>query len=571
MNLLHLCGLGLACMWLVACTPKQSVQKNAYNACQNQAVPRVAPADGVAHRVGRPDAPEGCSLYVAMKTEPETLNPISSSDMAATEVQAYVMEGLLHLNIDTYEHEPKLAYKWEAAPDNLSYTFYLRKNIKWHDGQPLTAHDVKFSFDAIRDPQYKAIHSQPYFENIGECVVLDDYTVKFTIKKTYFNNFNVLASAGFFPIVPKHYYEDVSKKRNKTIMGSGPYKLAKYNKGQSIVLEKNPDWWGREVPHLKGFWKPQRVVLRFIKEDQVRLEALKKQSIDYSLLKPEDFVKKTSGPLWESGQLVKQKVSNQGPKSYGFVGWNLKNPLFQEVRVRRALAQLMNRREMNKKFRYDMSLLATGPWYRQSPYAAPGVKPLEFDPKKAAQLLAQAGWRDTDKNGILDKEIDGKKTDFKFSLMYANKDSEKYYTTYKQDLKKAGIEVELKLLDWASFLKSLDDKKFEAVSLGWGGGSVDNDPKQIWHSQSAQKGGSNFISYANPEVDALIDKGRAELDKQKRIQIYQQIYKKIADDAPYAWMFVKQFDLYAHRKRIKYDKPTYKFYVGEAAWWIEAN
>ena len=138
-------------------------------------------------------------------------------------------------------------------------------------------------------------------------------------------------------------------------------------------------------------------------------------------------------------------------------------------------------------------------------------------------------------------------------------------------LKKAGIDMEIKIVEWNTFVKALDDKKFDAVMLGWGGGSVDNDPKQIWHSSSAQAGGSNFISYANPTVDKLIDEGRQELDRNKRIQIYQKIYKEIADDAPYAFLFNNKYFLYAHTSKMKMDKPTYSYGVGYETWWIKQD
>ena len=159
------------------------------------------------------------------------------------------------------------------------------------------------------------------------------------------------------------------------------------------------------------------------------IEMLKKGRLDFSGLSAENYVKKTSGKPWGT-KVKKIKEKNLGPKSYGFIAWNFKNELFKSRKVRVALSKLFNRRLMNKKFRYSMSLLATGPWYRQSPYASKKVKPIEFDPKQAAALLKAEGWADTDKNGILDKVINGKKTEFKFSLMNTAKDAEKYFTAF---------------------------------------------------------------------------------------------------------------------------------------------
>jgi len=152
--------------------------------------------------------------------------------------------------------------------------------------------------------------------------------------------------------------------------------------------------------------------------------------------------------------------------------------------------------------------------------------------------------------------------------MFSRKDSEKYLTVYKEDLKKSGITMNLKLVEWNSFIKALDDKKFEAVMLGWGGGSIENDPKQIWHSDSAKNQGSNFISYSNKKVDKLIDEGRQELDYNKRIKLWNVIYKEIAKDAPYAFMFNDIYAFYGHTSRMKMEKKTYGYDVGTQFWWL---
>jgi peptide/nickel transport system substrate-binding protein/microcin C transport system substrate-binding protein len=153
--------------------------------------------------------------------------------------------------------------------------------------------------------------------------------------------------------------------------------------------------------------------------------------------------------------------------------------------------------------------------------------------------------------------------------LFSNRDVEKYFTLYKEDLKKAGVQMEIKLVEWNTFLKSIDDRNFDAVALGWGGGVVESDLKQIWHSEAARPGGSNFVSYSNPEVDKVIDQAREELDQKKRWALWQKAHILIAEDAPYAWMFNPKFQLYAVNKRIGRPKDTYKFDIGTTYWWEE--
>lgn len=510
------------------------------------------------------EAPVGGTFTRNIEGEPPTLHPISSSDLYASFVHDYTTDTLAHRNPETNEFDPRLAERWEASKDQKVYTFFLRKDAKFSDGKPVTAADVEFSHKAIFEPAYKAAHLQPYFEGIEKVEVVDDHTVRFTLKDTYFQNFIAMAE---MYIIPKHVYGDVekSKKMTKTVVGAGPYILEKFEKGQRMVLKRNPEWYGFKTDQWKGSYNFNQIILRFVKEEAVSFEMVKKGELDLETLTPEYFIKKAEGAPW--GQTVfKNKVENRAPKSYGFVGWNFRREIFQDKNVRTALAHLMNRQEMNQKFRYGMSLLATGPTYQQSEYASPKVKPLQFDPKKAGELLSKAGWKDSNKDGVLDKTIGGKRTDFRFALMYANKDTEKYWTLYKEDLKKAGIEMDLKYLEWNSFLKLLDEGNFDAIAMGWSG-TFEWDPKQVWHSTNAIPGGSNFIAYKNTEVDKLIDKARMESNKDKRKEMMHKVYELIAADAPYAFLFNDQYVLYANSNKVQKPADTFKYEVGRDYWW----
>jgi microcin C transport system substrate-binding protein len=512
-------------------------------------------------------APQGGVFNLNLGGEPPTLHPITSTDAYAQVVQGYVMDALLAHDIETYAWKPRLAEKWEISKDNKVFTFFLRKNSFFHDGKPVTAEDVKFSFDAIFEPAYNAAHLRPYYEGIAKVEVIDPYTVKVTAKDTYFKNFDQIATMS---IIPKHVYSDVekSKKMTRTLIGSGPYALDKFERGQILSLKKFDKWYGKDDKEWKGAFNFSSINMRFYKEDAIILEHAKKGDLDYVKLTSEAYVKKTDGAPWGK-TIIKHKVENSAPKNYNFIGWNFRREMFQDKDVRVALAHLMNREEMNKKFRYGMAELATGPTYIRSEYASKTVKPLLFDPKTANELLTKAGWKDSDKDGILDKTINGKKVSFRFTLIHPNKDSEKYWTMYKEDLKKAGIDMEIKYLEWNSFLKLLDEGNFDAVALAWGGGDITWDPKQIWHSSSAVAGGSNFINYKNPEVDKLIDEARQNLDEKKRKKLLATVYEKIAADAPYVFMFNERYDFYANSSKVQMPADTFKYDIGADYWWMK--
>lgn len=510
----------------------------------------------------------GKSIYYNIGGEPTTLNPMASSDGYSQSVQGYIFETLLNKDLDTYEWKPGLAKEWEMSKDKRVFTFKLRKGVKWHDGKEFTAHDVKYSYDVIYTDDWKAVQSRPYFDSIKEVSVIDDYTVRFEVKDDYFQNFDVCAA--MLEILPKHFYSDPANKKEfgKKLVGTGPYMFTKYDKGQKIILVKNPDWWGNTDPEEKDSFRIPKIVLRFSSEENVSLELLKKGDIDYLGLKPEGFVKKTIGKIWDE-KVVKVKTENKTPKGYNFIGWNMKHPILKDREVRKALSMLVNRPLMQEKFEYNLSEPATGPIYVQSDYANHSTKPVPYDPAAALKILASAGWKDSDKDGTLDKVIDGRKTPLSITIIDPSPDFMKYLTVYKEDASKIGVDFQIKSVEWNSFISLIDSRKFEAARLAWGGGTVDIDLKQVWHSDSIKGSGSNFVSYSNPEVDKLIDTARKIYEKDKRMVLLQKAHELIANDYPYVFFFNMKYSLYSHTKRVVKPKDTFVYGIGQMYWKIQ--
>ncbi len=519
--------------------------------------------------LGKADAPVEGTLYRNLSAEPDSFNPINSGEYAARLAYEYVVEGLLYHNPDTNQYEPQLAESYEVSKDALTYTFYLNKNAKFSDGKPVTSEDVRFSIECVRDPAFRASHRVPYYEDVESIETPDPHTVRIKMKKKYFKNLDVLASSGFTPILPKHIYGDPKKKfPGAPIFGSGPYKVQAYNRGKNIILERDENWWAKDLPHMKPLGKFKFINFRFVKEENLELEMVKKGDLDMMWpIQVESFEKKANGEPFGT-KIRKVQAENKRPKNWGFIGWNQKNPIFKDRDTRLALAHLLNRKMLIEKFMFNKSVEGRGPVYYKSPFMPADVKPVEFNPGKAKALLKKAGWEDADKNGILERTIDGQKREFKFTLLLPNRDVEKWFTMYKEDLKKAGIDMEIKLIEWNTFTKLLDEQKFDAVTLSWAGGSPEDDLKQIWHSESARTGGSNFISYSNKEVDKLIDQAREELNPEKRKVLWQKAVRLIANDAPYAFLFNSKYDLYLLNKRVAFDKPTYTYDLSYQYWYM---
>ncbi|MBC7741039.1 MAG: peptide ABC transporter substrate-binding protein [Bdellovibrionaceae bacterium] len=510
------------------------------------------------------NAPKGGVFNYSMDAEPENIHPVMSGDVYSRYVKEYLYDGLCDNDAETWELMPHIAEKWDISKDGLTFTFFLRKDAYFHNGENITAEDVKFSYEAVLNPKHEALNMLPYFDKVKSVDVVDKYTVRFNMSEKYFGTLTTLCTNMY--IIPKSVYGDITKsvKLQKDAVGSGPYKLEKYDKAQLIVAKKFDKWYGDKVPHLKGLYNFDQVNFRFTKDDNILIERLKKGDVDFARFTTDSYKKATGGNFGKTVFAV--KVENSEPKTLSFIGFNLQKEIFKDKNTRLAFAHLVNRELMIKKFFNGWNYLATGPEFVKSP-AAQNSKPIPFDPKKAQTLLAQAGWTDSDKDGVLDKTVNGQKVDLRVSFIYANKDSEKYWTIVKEDAKKAGVDIELKFLEWNSFIKSIDSRSFDLMAMAWGGGDVESDPKQIWHSTSNGKGGSNYINYNNPEVDKLIDQGRGELDPIKRRDIFKKANTLIADDVPYIFLWSRKFEYYGQSNKIKRPGDTFKYNFGYRSWW----
>ncbi len=497
-----------------------------------------------------------------LRRQPENLHPIRSTDYYSAVIHYHVLESLLQRNENTYEWEPQLAQKWRLAPHGNTMTFELKDNLKWSDGKPLTVQDVQFSFEAHKNPEYGGLQSFSKFENMKSIKILSDKKIQFKIKRPYFGSLQVIAN---MKIIPQHIYKNPESKLSKTLMGSGPYALSGYAQGKFLFLKKNVLWTNRTSTPNHDKWSFPAIAFRFVPTEADVLLNMEKELLDFSTLSASAFLEKTNHAPWGK-KIKKVKYQKKQPSGYNWIGLNLRKTIFQDKKVRKALAHLFHRKLMNEKFHYNEKELARGPWYFWSDYADKSVKAIEFNPKEAKKLLKDSGWKDQDQNGILEKKLQGQAQELNFTLLFSHVDSEKYLTIYKEDLKKAGIELHLKRIDWPSFLSLVRDKKFEAMMIGHSDHLIDLDPKPRWHTASSRKGGGNIISYSNPQVDALIDQGCAQLSKKDRIQTFKKVYKIIAEDVPGIFIFNTRSRFYGLNQRIRAPSTALNYGYGMSEW-----
>jgi peptide/nickel transport system substrate-binding protein len=475
----------------------------------------------------KPD--DGDVLVRRMDAEPPTLNPIIANDIPSQDVDIYIFDSLLDLDLQTGEMKPMLAESWQVGEDKVTYTFHLRKDVTFHDGKPMTAEDVIYTLDRVMDPKVDAVSLRSYFGDCESYRKSDDYTIEVKWKKPYFK---ALEMIGGLPVLPKHVHDDGTDfnqhPANRAPIGAGPYKFVKWDTGQEIRLERYANYYGTKV-HFN------QVLFKIITNDDSALLVLKKGELDFiERLTRVQWLKQTN-----SADFIGRfnKVHYDYP-TYSYIGWNLRKPLFQDKRVRQALTMLNNRPAMLRDIFYCLGTIQAGPFYYKSPFPDPTLKPLPFDPERAKQLLAEAGWKDRNSEGILTK--DGVPFRFELSFTAAVPEWEQMAVMYQQDLKKAGIDMVIRKLEWAVFLENVQDWKFDACAMAWG---MDSNPDeyQLWHSSQADlKNSSNHVGFKNPEVDRLIEANRQEFDKNKRIEYNRQIDRIIQDEQPYTFFLSGQ-------------------------------
>ena len=481
------------------------------------------------------------------------LNPVLSSDSASNDIVSLVYNGLVKYD-KNLELIGDLAERWEIKQGGLEIIFHLRQHVRWHDGKPFTADDVLFTYEKLRDPKVHTPFSSD-FEDIISVTALDPYTVRVLYKRAFAPG---LASWGI-GIIPKHVFDqngvDFNQHpANRHPIGTGPYKFVLWKTDQYILLDANADYF-EGPPHLR------RYVYRVIPDQAVQFLELRSQSLDTMTLTPDQF--KAYDAMFEHHARYRYPSFK-----YVYFGFNLKDPLFKDVRVRKALGLAINRQAIVQGIVLGLGQPSSGPFPTTSWANNPAIAPLPFDPAAAKALLAEAGWK-PEASGRLFK----KGHPFAFTLMtnQGNKVRELCALVIQQQLKEIGIDVSVRVMEWSTFIHQyLNKKNFQAVVMGWQLGR-DPDNYAMWHSSQQKDGQYNFCGYENPTVDRLLLEGRQTFDQKKRQAAYWKIHAELAKDLPYIFLYGPD-ELIAVHKRIR-GVETAPIGLGWnfREWWVPAS
>jgi peptide/nickel transport system substrate-binding protein len=468
------------------------------------------------------------------------LIPMLSSDSSSHSVAGLIFNGLVkydkNLNLIG-----DLAESWDISEDGLTITFHLKKGVKWQDGVEFSANDVMFGYKTIIDPNTRTAYAGDYLE-VKEAHIIDRYTFRVSYDKPFAP---ALASWGSSVVLPEHLLKDKdinTSELSRHPIGTGPYRFKKWSTGEKIELVSNHDYFeGR--PYIDGY------VFRIIPDLATTFLELKAGGIDMMGLTPLQFKKQTDTDK------IKRNFNKYKYLAFGYtyIGYNLTNPIFKDKRVRQAISYAIDKEEIIEGVLLGLGKVATGPYKPETWYYNPDVKRYPYNPKEAKRLLKEAGWIDTDNDGILDKEG----IPFRFTIItnHGNEQRKQCGEVIQHRLKKVGIEVKLRVIEWAAFINDFIDKRnFEAVILGWSMGP-EPDLYDIWHSSKTGFKEFNFISYKNEEVDELILKGRHTFDKEERKRCYFKIQEILAEDQPYTFLYVP-YALPIIHKRFKGVEPA---------------
>jgi peptide/nickel transport system substrate-binding protein len=464
----------------------------------------------------------GDAIVVGSIGEPSTLIPILASDSASFDIAGLVYNGLVRY--DKYLRlEGELAENWDVSPDGLTITFHLRHGVKWHDGREFTSHDVLYTYLVTIDPKTPTAYADA-FKQVQKAEAPDPYTFRVTYAKPFAP---ALESWGM-SILPAHLLEgkDITKSElARHPVGTGPYIFREWIAGQKVTLESNPDYYeGR--PYIS------RYIYRIIPDSSTMYMELKAGGIDKMEISPIQYKRQTD--TFEFKALFNKY--RYPMSAYTYLGYNLRNPLFSDKRVRQALTSAINKDEIVHGVLLGMGQVAHGPYKPETWPYNPHIRDFDYNPERARALLAEAGWRDKNRDGILVK--DGKPFHFTVLTNQGNDQRIRTAVIIQRRLKLIGIDMKIRVLEWASFITNFIDKRnFEAVILGW---TIGQDPDlfDIWNSKKTGVKELNFIGFNNKEVDELLEKGRRTFDMETRRTCYFRLQEILAEEQPYTFLYV---------------------------------
>jgi len=467
--------------------------------------------------------------------------------MIAGDASSHAIAGQMYLSLLRYDKDlnltGQLAKSWVVSKDNLSITFLLRPDLHWTDGTPFTSADCAFTLHLIQDNHTQSAYKSDYvkvasIETPDAATFIVHYKEPFSPAMSSWSSLNIL---------PKHIFaqEDImhtelARHPKATI---GPYRLVDWQSQQSILMRANPDYFNGPV------WITEQLT-RIVPDPATQFLELSAGRLDSMGLSPIQYTR-----LFDTKSQLKENYKRYKYLDfvYTYLGFNLKRPLFADLRVREAMAYAINRQEIVDGVLLGLGKVIAAPYKPGTKWVNKQLQPRPYNPGKAKKMLLSAGWSDHDGDGVLDKN--GKHLSFTILTNNGNKQRADAATIIQQRLKGIGIEVKVRLVEWSAFIENFINKRnFDAVILGW---SLSPEPDQfsIWHSSQTGERQFNFLSYSNAKVDHVLVEARRIFNEDKRKQLYDVMQEEIYKDVPMVFLYAP-YSLPVYHKRIHGIKPA---------------
>lgn len=480
------------------------------------------------------------------QSEPRYLNPILETRF--TRANALIFEGLVGLS-SALEPVPVLAESWQSSPDGKKLTFKLRSGVKWQDGKPFTSKDVQFTFQSIRDATAPTLW-KTYFNSVEKLETPDESTVVVTYTRPY----APALIAWTVGIIPAHVYgggQLVDSKGNREPVGTGPFRLARWEAGKQLLFEANRGWWNGR-PNL------DKVTLRVDLADP--LKALRAGEVDFTQV-PDVAVWSTEAQVPDFR--ADFEVATVHGSLFRLFAWNMQKAPFDDKRVRLALTMALNRSRVIEDVFLSQAQAMSAPMFPNMIGPDPSIAPHPFDLSKAAGLLDEAG-KTAGANGRFPVQV----------ITVASQKTatnEEMFAIFRRDFSAIGIDLKVEYLSPKDFEAKVVMRDFDAVYFGWFPDIPDPDPSALLHSRQI-KVGQNFAGYSDPEVDKLLEAAVATSNRDERKALYQKLHAKLHADLPYTVLYAP-YTHFAWSRRLRGVSPddigSQPRFPGIAGWWVE--
>lgn len=482
------------------------------------------------------------TLNLSISSSPSRLNPILANDSASSEIANWLFNGLFKYDKDG-NVTTDLASSYEFLTDT-KLQISLKQNVLWHDKREVTSKDVLFTYEKIIDPKvFNSIKSN--FKLVESVKIIDKYKIEVNYKQPYFKALEIWMVG----LLPEHILKDeqnlMTGEFNKKPIGTGSYKIDSFEVGKDIKLYANEDYF-------EGEPKIQNILYKFLPDPNTSFLFLKQEKLDVGGLTPIQIDRQINNEFKENYQIIEKPSF-----SYTYMGFNLKNEKFKDLRVRQALSLAINREELVEILFFGHGEISNGPFLPRTYAFDESVKTPKQNIKKAKELLKELGYDEN--NPFTFEVVTNTGNDIRINAAQI----------LQYQLAHAGIDMKIRVMEWQAFLNTIiHPRNFEAVILGWGLG-LTPDAYSIWHSSNAKLGGFNFVSYKNEKVDKLIEKGAITVDKKELSKIYKELYRTISADLPYLFLYIPNSISTLHKK-IKNTEPAFTgFMHNQKDWQIE--